>query len=170
MSDQEVPARAILEPEQIKHMVDRFLSWKLPDDFQPDGGVVFAKTIHFGSAHEHTFEPVGTNLLTATQAEAMVRYMLEGLPVTDQSMPSQGWQPIETAPRDGTLILLWFIGGVPRPIVGCSAKPRNKHDRWIWASRVGGEGEYHSDYITRWMPIPTVSDQIIPSPGTEAEQ
>lgn len=86
MSEQnnEAPSRAILTPEQVKHMVDRFLGWKLPDDFQPDGGVVFAKTIHFGSAHEHTFEPVGTNLLTATQAEAMVRYMLEGLPVSSR--------------------------------------------------------------------------------------
>lgn len=56
--------------EQIKHMVNRFLAWKLPDDFGPDGGVSKAP----GS------QPVGTNLLTATQAEAMVRHMLEGMP------------------------------------------------------------------------------------------
>jgi hypothetical protein len=24
---------------QIKHMVDRFLAWKLPDNFSPDAGV-----------------------------------------------------------------------------------------------------------------------------------
>jgi hypothetical protein len=55
-------------------MVDRFLSWKLPEDFAPDGGVCFE-----GGG------PIGTNLFTATQAEAMIRHLLEGLalPVTD---------------------------------------------------------------------------------------
>ena len=26
---------------QIKHMVERFLQWKLPEDFHPDAGVKF---------------------------------------------------------------------------------------------------------------------------------
>lgn len=26
---------------QIKHMVNRFLSWKLPDNFNPDAGISF---------------------------------------------------------------------------------------------------------------------------------
>lgn len=57
--------------DQIKHMVDRFLGWNLPADFTPDGGV------HFSRA---TAAPSGTNLLTATQAEAMVRHMVGGIP------------------------------------------------------------------------------------------
>lgn len=65
---------------QIKYMVDRFLSWRLPDSFNPDGGISFKKTINEGTTYAHTYEPVGTNLLDATQAEAMVRYMIEGLP------------------------------------------------------------------------------------------
>jgi hypothetical protein len=64
---------------QIKHMVDRFLGWKLPEGFNPDGGITFTKT--GGTAeHPHKYEPSGTNLFDATQADAMVRYMLEGMP------------------------------------------------------------------------------------------
>lgn len=65
---------------QIKHMVDRFLQWKLPENFNPDGGIKFEPTInaHTGRPYEHG--PVGTNLLDAQQALAMVRHMIEGLP------------------------------------------------------------------------------------------
>jgi hypothetical protein len=68
--------------EQIKHMVDRFLCWKLPENFNPDGGISFKKTFNEHTAHPAKHEPVGTNLLDATQADAMVRYMLEGLPMS----------------------------------------------------------------------------------------
>lgn len=64
---------------QIKHMVDRFLSWDLPGDFQPDGGIRFDqefRSVQGVSIHK----PVGTNLLTATQAEAMIRHMIAELP------------------------------------------------------------------------------------------
>lgn len=64
----------------IKHMVNRFLGWKLPANFRPDCGIKFdamaAKKI---DEHNHVYEPVGTNLFDAEQAEAMVRYMLEGI-------------------------------------------------------------------------------------------
>ena len=66
--------------EQIKHMVNRFLSWKLPESFNPDGGVTFQPFSNKGTPHEHKYEPSGTNILDATQAEAMVRYMIEGMP------------------------------------------------------------------------------------------
>jgi hypothetical protein len=65
---------------QIKHMVDRFLSWELPENFSPDGGISFKKTFndHMDPPMKH--EPSGTNLFGADQAEVMVRHMLEGLP------------------------------------------------------------------------------------------
>ena len=63
--------------QQIKHMVNRFLGWKLPSDFAPDGGI---SAVRPNYAPNVQWEPVGTNLLNATQAEAMVRYMLDGLP------------------------------------------------------------------------------------------
>lgn len=51
-------------------MVNRFLSWQLPDDFSPDGGIEFRKTA------EWQHGPTGTNLLNAQQAEAMIRHLL----------------------------------------------------------------------------------------------
>lgn len=65
---------------QIKHMVDRFLRWKLPENFSPDGGISFKPTFNEHTARPMRSEPVGTNLLDATQAEAMVRHMVEDLP------------------------------------------------------------------------------------------
>jgi hypothetical protein len=66
----------IMTDEQIKHMVNRFLSWKLPSDFAPDGGITF----HRGPVQGASNSPVGTNLLSAVQAEAMIRHMLVGVP------------------------------------------------------------------------------------------
>ncbi len=66
--------------QQIKHMVDRFLTWRLPADFDPDGGISFEPTYKGINNIPIKREPVGTNLLTAAQAEAMVRHMLDGLP------------------------------------------------------------------------------------------
>ena len=53
--------------DQIKHMVDRFLGWKLPNNFNPDAGISFKAAFNE--------EPSGTNLFDATQATEMVRYM-----------------------------------------------------------------------------------------------
>lgn len=61
---------------QIKEMVDRFLSWKLPESFCPDGGISFKKTFNEHTEHPMAHEPSGTNLLTAAEAEQMVRFML----------------------------------------------------------------------------------------------
>lgn len=65
--------------EQIKHMVDRFLAWRLPDDFNPDGGISFKPTFNDHLPQPMKREPTGTNLFGANQAEAMVRYMVEGM-------------------------------------------------------------------------------------------
>lgn len=54
----------------IQEMVDRFLSWKLPEDFAPDGGIWFDKP------DNEALWPTGTNLLTATQAMEMVKHIL----------------------------------------------------------------------------------------------
>lgn len=65
---------------QIKHMVDRFLAWKLPDNFSPDAGISFKAEFNEGTAHPMRHQPSGTNLFDAIQAEAMVRHMVEGMP------------------------------------------------------------------------------------------
>lgn len=67
--------------EQIKHMVNRFLAWRLPETFNPDCGIEFdAEAARKLNPRNHRYEPTGTNLFTATEADQMVRYMLEGLP------------------------------------------------------------------------------------------
>lgn len=69
-----------LTDEQIKHMVDRFLGWKLPDTFSRDNGISFQQYGNPDTGYENKRTPIGTNLFDATQATAMVRHMIEGLP------------------------------------------------------------------------------------------
>lgn len=56
-----------------------------------------------------------------------------------------GWQPIETAPRDGTEVLLFWKGG------GCGVYHFNHYGNW-------DDGDYSShmtdDDFSHWMPIP----------------
>jgi hypothetical protein len=70
----------MLTEAQIKRMVDRFLRWKLPENFHPDAGISFKAAFNEHTAWPMKHEPVGTNLFDATQADAMVRYMVEDLP------------------------------------------------------------------------------------------
>lgn len=65
---------------QIKHMVDRFLNYHFPQNFNPDGGISFERFGNKGTPHQYERFPSGTNVLDATQAEAMVRHMIEGMP------------------------------------------------------------------------------------------
>lgn len=55
-------------------MVCRFLSWKLPKDFHPDGGMVFIPTKGRGPDSPHW--PCGTNLLNFQQAREMLQHVL----------------------------------------------------------------------------------------------
>jgi hypothetical protein len=66
--------------EQIKHMTNRFLSWRLPEHFHPDAGISFKPTFNDHLPEPMKHQPTGTNLFDYTQAEAMIRHMLEDLP------------------------------------------------------------------------------------------
>lgn len=71
--------------EQIKHMVNRFLGWRLPEHFRPDAGISFNPeyNVEYNTARGKPpalHQPSGTNLFDASQAETMMRYMAEGLP------------------------------------------------------------------------------------------
>lgn len=64
-----------------EEMVSRFLSWKLPEDFHPDAGISFSP--HYNVEYNaklglppQRHDPIGTNLLTATQARAMLEHVL----------------------------------------------------------------------------------------------
>jgi len=61
---------------EIKQMVSRFLAWKLPPDFSPDGGITFKATFNENTPWPMRAEPSGTNLLNFPQAEAMIRHIL----------------------------------------------------------------------------------------------
>ena len=61
-------------------MVSRFLCWRLPETFNPDGGISFKAAYNEHTAHPMKHEPIGTNLFDGTQADAMVRHMLQGMP------------------------------------------------------------------------------------------
>lgn len=69
-----------MNDDQIKHMVSRFLNWKLPENFNPDGGISFVKYGNIGTEHQYKREPSGTNLIGYAEATEMVRHMIEGMP------------------------------------------------------------------------------------------
>lgn len=65
-----------MKEEIIKQITNRFLAWKLPEDFHPDAGISFKREFNENTAYPMKHEPIGTNLFDYTQAEKMVRYIL----------------------------------------------------------------------------------------------
>ncbi len=57
----------------IKRAVDSFLGWRLPNTFRPNGGIHFEPVGNKGTPYEFTRRPMGTNLFSGEQAEAMFR-------------------------------------------------------------------------------------------------
>lgn len=158
-----------LSEAQIKHLVDRFLGWKLPEDFRPDGGVQFdADAAKKLDPRNLRYAPYGTNLLDATQADAMVRHMIEGLPLlaalsepqassslqASPSAPGGGldaWRPIETAPKDETFIDVCDRHGNRSTDV----KWNTGRKRWeVWAGSWEADWTELSPPPVCWMPIP----------------
>lgn len=62
---------------KVKHMVNRFLGWKLPKDFSPDAGISFNPTKPYEGDELGNSWPIGTNLFTAEQAKQMIEYLLD---------------------------------------------------------------------------------------------
>ena len=87
--------------DAIKHMVNRFLGWKLPENFSPDAGISFKAAFNEHTAHPMKHEPTGTNLFDAAQAEAMVRHMVGQLSLVGNELitertrqtVAEGWTP-----------------------------------------------------------------------------
>jgi hypothetical protein len=59
-------------------MVNRFIGWPLPKDFAPDAGISYNPEVNINQVTGEPYpnSPSGTNLFTATQAEAMFHYAL----------------------------------------------------------------------------------------------
>jgi len=67
------------------------------------------------------------------------------------------WQPIATAPKDGSDILIVHSGGGMHVVFYDEAGNPPNH---VWSTADGIV--YHKDYPTHWMPLPT-------APGDGAE-
>ena len=73
----------------IDELVNRFLRWKLPKGFSPDGGISFKRIPDFPELNKWEYEPVGTNLFSAEQAKEMFEYLLsEPQPILSQRKPT----------------------------------------------------------------------------------
>ena len=60
------------QPSPVTHeMLTRFLSWQLPDDFQPDCHIYYMPP-------KGATNPTGTNLFTENQARQMLEHVLGG--------------------------------------------------------------------------------------------
>lgn len=77
----------------IDEMVNRFLSWKLPNDFAPDAGISFEAEYNVEYMAKQgkppcRHEPVGTNLLNADQARQMIEHMVGDMlkPLSDYAI------------------------------------------------------------------------------------
>jgi hypothetical protein len=106
--------------DQIKRMVDRFLGWKLPENFSPDGGISFKRLGNIGTPHEYRHDPVGTNLFDATQAYAMVQYMVDGVdhaPASDDG--DLKFEPVNMGQALGVLadIVATYVSTVKTPAI-----------------------------------------------------
>lgn len=78
--------------ELIRHMVNRFLAWKLPKEFHPDSFISFDREKHDTWGGYPNSWPTGTNLFTADQAKQMLEYLMEGYePKTLSNRPSREW-------------------------------------------------------------------------------
>lgn len=102
--------RAVEIPELVKHMVNRFLMWKLPESFNPDGGISFKRS-ETAIKYNHPW-PTGTNFLDADQAEKMVRYMLEGAPIANAERIATQAQQIQAQQEE---LALWRSEHDPCP-------------------------------------------------------
>lgn len=94
--------------DQIRHMVDRFLGWRVPSNFNPDAGITYTPARQLPGIDRR---PSGTNLLDATQAEAMLRYIVDGM-LSPHSRPESAATPPtdEQTADDLGHIEVWYRG------------------------------------------------------------
>lgn len=92
--------------DAIAQAVDRFLGWKLPQDFAPDCGISFAPLGHPNGW------PTGTNLFTAVQARQMLEYMLSASPTAPEATKSAYTKALEIRTAQG-----WKLTGEAIPVL-----------------------------------------------------
>lgn len=71
-----------IDKKTLDAMVNRFLGWKLPESFGPDCFVHFDRE----RATKNQSWPIGTNLLNADEARAMLEHVLDVTFIPDWSL------------------------------------------------------------------------------------
>lgn len=61
------------------------------------------------------------------------------------------WQPIETAPKNGTEVLTW---GVRRGMDIAVYDPGSENEEYAWTCTSSGMSLDHESRPTHWMPLP----------------
>lgn len=80
----------------------------------------------------------------------------------EDAWASQGWRPIETAPKNGSAVLIW--GSVNGSCGGISVAMSEGGHRWVvlggdvWAEDRYG-GSLTVSHATHWMPLPAPPEQ-----------
>lgn len=78
------------------------------------------------------------------------------LPLPEQTKEEEGWRTMESAPKDGTWVLLWWPHWHHAPITGYFARGIGL---WVADRALGVDGVNP----TRWMPLPVPPASSIPS-------
>jgi hypothetical protein len=102
--------------------------------------------------------PASTNSATIAQFQSWVRAVADAAlsETADQALPKDGWQPIESAPRDGTLVLLWApdyredapsLGSWCERVGAWDADSGTMEDGPAWSNDA-------CSGPTHWMPLP----------------
>ena len=71
------------------------------------------------------------------------------------------WQPIDSAPKDGTPVLLWWPYWSRRPTIGYW-----KHSQWVAENALDGD----SDPPVAWMPLPSPPAPVRTPEGENQER
>ena len=72
-------------------------------------------------------------------------------PTASQIEQETAWQPIETAPKDGTVFLGYKLGQFRE----CYKVPRDDCDMWCFGGVSGADDLFPNIKPTHWMPLPT---------------
>ena len=134
------------ETVEIAALVDRFLSWPLPKSVAADLCATDANYPH---------PRCGTNLLTADEARQMLEHVLAAHPAM-----KDGWQPMLTAPLDGTEIELLVRHHAYWTALKCDGKEKADKEwqgpvtgKWIDHNGGGWTWRGHSGSPVAWRPL-----------------
>ncbi len=94
----------------------------------------------------------------ATQCTCGLDALLAG--EASPSLPSRAWQPMETAPKDGTPILVYVLGGAQYVVWW-------QMGDWVFFEKRGGQ--YSVAEPTHWMPLPA-APSLPSAPPVREEQ